>query len=150
MGGSELAVIGQLAGLFAVAFGAATLLPFQSEVLFVGLQLAGSVPLGAIIAVASIGNTLGAVVNYVMGRGIERFRTRRWFPVNAAQLARAQRWYARWGVWTLLLSWAPLGDAFTVVAGIMRTPVWVFLVLVTLAKTGRYAVLGWITAQAMG
>ncbi|MGM0660805.1 MAG: YqaA family protein [Pseudomonadota bacterium] len=150
MGGSELAVIGQLAGLFAVAFGAATLLPFQSEVLFVGLQLAGSIPLGAIIAVASIGNTLGAVVNYVMGRGIERFRTRRWFPVNAAQLARAQRWYARWGVWTLLLSWAPLGDAFTVVAGIMRTPVWVFLVLVTLAKTGRYAVLGWITAQAMG
>jgi membrane protein YqaA with SNARE-associated domain len=150
MGGPDLAVIGQLAGLFAAAFGAATILPFQSEVVFVGLQVAGAIPLPTIIVVASIGNTLGAVVNYVMGRGIERFRTRRWFPVNAAQLARAQRWYARWGVWTLLLSWAPLGDAFTVVAGVMRTPVWVFLALVTIAKTGRYAVLGWITAQATG
>lgn len=150
MGVPDAGAIGQLAGLFAAAFGAATLLPFQSEVVFVGLQLSGSLPLLTIIAVASLGNTLGAVVNYVMGRGIERFRTRRWFPVNAAQLARAQRWYARWGVWTLLLSWAPLGDAFTVVAGIMRTPVWVFLVLVTLAKTGRYAALGWLTAQATG
>jgi membrane protein YqaA with SNARE-associated domain len=150
MGGLDPGAIGQLAGLFAAAFGAATILPFQSEVVFVGLQLAGSIPLLTIIAVASVGNTLGAVVNYVMGRGIERFRTRRWFPVNAAQLARAQRWYARWGVWTLLISWAPLGDAFTVVAGIMRTPLWVFLVLVTLAKTGRYTALGWLTAQAGG
>ena len=94
-----------------------------------------------LILVASIGNTLGAVVNYAMGRGIERFRHRRWFPANAAQIARAQGWYARWGVWTLLLSWAPLGDAFTVIAGVMRTPVWLFVVLVTIAKVGRYLVL---------
>jgi len=147
---SDAGVLGQLAGLFAAAFGAATILPFQSEVVFVGLQIAGTVPLIALIVVASIGNTLGAVVNYVMGRGIERFRTRRWFPVNAAQLARAQRWYAKYGVWTLLLSWAPLGDPITVVAGVMRTPVWMFLALVTLAKTGRFAVLGWLTAQATG
>ena len=65
-------------------------------------------------------------------------------------MARAERWYARWGVWTLLLSWAPLGDAFTVIAGVLRTPVWLFLLLVTIAKTGRYIVLAWITAQAMG
>ena len=150
MGLQDAGVIGQLAGLFTAAFGAATILPFQSEVIFVGLQLGGSLPLVTLIAVASFGNTLGAVVNYVMGRGVERFRTSRWFPVNTGQLARAQRWYARWGVWTLLLSWAPLGDAFTVVAGIMRTPVWIFLTLVTLAKTGRYVVLGWLTAQAGG
>ena len=146
----DFALTGQLAGLFAAAFGAATILPFQSEVVFVALQVAGAVPVAWLVAVASVGNTLGAVVNYVMGRGIERFRTRRWFPVNAAQLARAQRWYARWGVWTLLLSWAPFGDAFTVIAGVMRTHWIVFLVLVTLAKTGRYAVLAWLTTQAGG
>ena len=140
----------QLAGLFAAAFGAATILPFQSEVVFVGMQVAGTLSVGALILVASIGNTLGAVVNYIMGRGIEHFRHRRWFPANAAQMARAERWYARWGVWTLLLSWAPLGDAFTVIAGVLRTPVWLFLLLVTIAKTGRYIVLAWITAQAMG
>ncbi|WGW04947.1 YqaA family protein [Tropicibacter oceani] len=139
-----------LGGLFLAAFGAATLLPFQSEFVFVALQLSGKVPLGAILVAASIGNTLGSVVNYVLGRGIERFRHRRWFPVTQAQLARAQRWYARWGVWTLLLSWAPLGDAVTVIAGIMRTRWWVFLGLVALAKTGRYAVLAWITAAAQG
>ncbi|HSG56193.1 YqaA family protein [Roseovarius sp.] len=143
-------VLLQLAGLFAAAFGAATILPFQSEVVFVGLQLAGTATLTWLILVASIGNTLGAVVNYAMGRGIERFRHRRWFPANAAQIARAQGWYARWGVWTLLLSWAPLGDAFTVIAGVMRTPVWLFVVLVTIAKTGRYIVLAWITTQAAG
>jgi len=143
-------VFAQLAGLFLAAFGAATILPFQSEVVFVGLQLAGTVSLKWLIVVASIGNTLGAVVNYVMGRGIERFRHRRWFPANDAQMARAQGWYARWGVWTLLLSWAPLGDAFTVIAGVMRTPIWLFVLLVTLAKTGRYVVLAWITAQATG
>ena len=140
----------QLGGLFLAAFGAATILPFQSEVVFVGLQLAGTASVLWLVVVASVGNTLGAVVNYVMGRGIERFRTRRWFPVNAAQLARAQRWYARWGVWTLLLSWAPFGDAFTVVAGIMRTHWLVFLVLVTIAKTGRYIVLAWATVAASG
>ena len=143
-------VLLQLGGLFLAAFGAATILPFQSEVVFVGLQLAGTASVLWLVVVASVGNTLGAVVNYVMGRGIERFRHRRWFPVNAAQLAWAQRWYARWGVWTLLMSWAPLGDAFTVIAGVMRTPAWLFLVLVTIAKTGRYIVLAWLTVQAGG
>ena len=147
---AEAGILAQLAGLFLAAFGAATLLPFQSEFVFVALQLAGTASLTWLIVVASIGNTLGAVVNYIMGRGIEQFRSRRWFPVNAAQLARARRWYARWGVWTLLMSWAPLGDAFTVVAGIMRTPAWLFLLLVTIAKTGRYIVLAWVTAQATG
>ena len=130
-----------LLGLFAAAFGAATLLPFQSEIVFAAMQAAGTAPVWALLLVASVGNTLGSVVNYVMGRGIERFRHRRWFPVTETQLDRAQAWYARWGVWSLLLSWAPFGDAITVVAGVLRTRWWVFLSLVALAKTGRYAVL---------
>ena len=140
------AEISALAGLFAVAFGAATVLPFQSEILFVALQASGMSAPWLLVLVASLGNTLGAVVNYVLGRWIEHFRHRRWFPVREVDLARAQRWYARWGVWTLLLSWAPFGDAFTVVAGIMRTPPWIFLILVGAAKTGRYAALAWATA----
>ena len=139
-----------LGGLFLAAFGAATILPFQSEIVFVGLQLAESVGVVALVVVASIGNTLGAVVNYVMGRGAERLKGSRWFPTGERQLARAQGWYARWGVWTLLLSWAPFGDAFTVIAGIMRTRFWLFLLLVTIAKTGRYIALAWITARAAG
>ena len=141
---SETAALG---GLFLAAFGAATILPFQSEVVFVGLQLSNAAPLPLIILVASVGNTLGAVVNYVLGLWLEHFRHRRWFPVSEKQLEKAQRVYARWGIWTLLLSWAPFGDGVTVIAGMLRTRFLLFLALVTVAKTGRYAVLAWGTAQ---
>ena len=137
-----------LAGLFVAAFGAATVLPFQSEIVFAGLQLRGETAVVWLIVVASLGNVLGAVVNYVLGAGAERFRGTRWFPAEDRRFARTQRWYGRWGKWTLLLSWAPFGDAFTVIAGLMRTPLWQFLALVTLAKTGRYTVLAWATASA--
>lgn len=150
MNAADPGVIGELALIFAAAFGAATILPFQSEIVFVGLQLGGTVSVLVLVIVASVGNILGAAVNYILGLWIEHFRHRRWFPFNAAQLARAQTWYARWGVWTLLLSWAPLGDAFTVIAGVLRAPPWLFLLLVTIAKTGRYIVLAWLTAQTTG
>ena len=74
-----------------------------------------------------------------LGRWAVRFADRRWFPVSKAALERASRRYARWGRWSLLLSWAPIvGDPLTAVAGILREPVWSFLLLVTLAKGGRY------------
>jgi len=130
-----------LAVLFAAAFGAATILPFQSEIVFAALQAEGAIPLWLVVVVASVGNTLGSVVNYALGLWAEGFRDRRWFPASPARLDRAQRWYARWGVWSLLLSWAPFADALTVAAGVMRTPWWLFLALVSVAKTGRYLIL---------
>jgi membrane protein YqaA with SNARE-associated domain len=139
-----------LGGLFLAAFGAATILPFQSEIVFAALQLGEAAPVWMIVAVASVGNTLGSAVNYLLGLGLERFRDARWFPATERQLEQAQRWYARWGVWSLLLSWAPFADALTVAAGVMRTPFPLFLALVALAKTGRYVALAWVTAQAMG
>ena len=139
-----------LATMFATAFGAATVLPFQSEIVFAALQLQAEISLAVLVAVASVGNTLGSVVNYAMGWGVERLRDRRWFPVTERQLNRAQAWYARWGVWSLLLSWAPLGDAITVAAGVMRTRFAVFLALVAIAKTGRYVALAWLTDRTLG
>ncbi len=139
-----------LLAMCATAFAAATILPFQSEIVFVGLQLRDDVALAALIVVASVGNTLGSVTSYVIGRVSERYRDRRWFPATRAQLERAQRWYLRYGLWTLLLSWAPFGDAITVIAGVLRTPFWIFLVLVALAKTGRYVVLAAATAGLIG
>jgi membrane protein YqaA with SNARE-associated domain len=139
-----------LSGLFAIAFLAATILPAQSEAALVGLQLAGY-PVVLLVVVASIGNTLGAAVNWALGRGVEQFRDRRWFPVSPAALDRATGWYRKWGRWSLLLSWAPIGgDALTVAAGVLREPFWSFLVLVAIAKTGRYVVLAAATAGLSG
>ncbi len=134
-------------GLFVAAFLAATLLPAQSEALLVALVAAGDISALLLVAVASLGNIAGSLVNYVLGRGIERFQGRRWFPVSGAALARAQGWYARGGRWVLLLSWLPVvGDPLTLVAGVMRERLWVFLLLVGLGKAGRYAVLAWLSA----
>jgi len=129
-------------GLFFAAFGAATLLPLQSEAVLVGLLLSGHYSLWLLLAIATFGNVLGSVVNWLLGRSVEHFKDRRWFPVSAAQLEKAGAHYQRWGHWTLLLSWVPvIGDPLTLVAGVMREPLWRFLLLVTLAKALRYGVL---------
>lgn len=134
----DLAVYG---GLFLAAFTAATLLPVQSELLVVSLLLTDH-PLWLVLTVASVGNVLGSVVNWFLGRGIERLHTRRWFPVSPTALARAEGWYRHYGRWSLLLAWAPIiGDPLTIVAGVLRESFWVFLLLVSVAKTGRYLVL---------
>ncbi len=134
-----------LVGLFVVAFGAASLLPAQSEPVFLATLLADIHPAWLVVLVASVGNTLGSCLNWLIGRGVERFRDRPWFPLPTALLARATGWYRRWGRWSLLLSWAPfVGDPLTVVAGVLREPFWSFLLLVALAKTGRYAALALI------
>jgi membrane protein YqaA with SNARE-associated domain len=133
------------ASLFFSALLAATVLPMQSEAVFVGYLLAGSGQPWILLFIASVGNTLGSVINWLLGRGVERFRDRRWFPVRPSTLAKAQQWYSRWGRWSLLLSWAPIiGDPITVAAGVMRERFLRFLALVALAKTARYLVLMWL------
>jgi protein-S-isoprenylcysteine O-methyltransferase Ste14 len=78
------------------------------------------------VLVASVGNVAGSVINWALGRGIEHFRERRWFPIKPAALARAERWYARYGRWSLLLSWAPvIGDPLTMIAGAAARAAWV-------------------------
>ena len=136
------------ASLFGVAFIAATVFPLQSEAALIALLLNGQQPVWALIAVASVGNVLGSVVNWVLGRGIERFRDRRWFPASPAALERAQRAYQKWGKWSLLLSWAPfIGDPLTVMAGVLREPLPMFVLLVTMAKVGRYVTLAWLVLR---
>jgi membrane protein YqaA with SNARE-associated domain len=125
-----------------VSFIAATILPAQSELVLVGLLMLGKYPVWSLIAVASLGNILGSCVNWWLGRAIERFRDRKWFPVSQPSLDKAQAWYHRYGRWSLLLSWLPIvGDPLTVVAGLLREPFWSFVMLVSIAKIARYVLL---------
>jgi membrane protein YqaA with SNARE-associated domain len=130
-------------GLFFTAFLAATLLPAYSEVAFAVMLLDGYDPF-ALWAWASAGNTLGSAVNWALARFFLRFQDRPWFPFKEKSLGRAQAWFQRYGVWSLLMAWAPIGgDALTFVAGLMRVRFWQFLLLVAIGKSTRYAVLLW-------
>ncbi|ANM05504.1 SNARE associated domain-containing protein [Rhizobium phaseoli] len=107
-------------GLFASALGAATIMPMQSEAVLVGLVVSEKFSTFWLILVASLGNVLGAFANWLLGRGIERFRDPPWFPIKPAALERAQAWYQRFGKWSLLGSWLPVvGDPITLVAGVL-------------------------------
>lgn len=127
--------------LFAASLLAATILPAQSEAVLAGLVLAGNHSLVVLVAVATLGNVLGACINWLLGRYLEHFKNKRWFPVKEAALDKAARTYQRYGVWSLLLSWVPIiGDPLTVIAGLLRTPFPLFLLLVTIGKLARYVV----------
>lgn len=136
----------ELGGLFLAAFAAATLIPAQSEAVLVALILSANQPVWLLLLVATVGNVLGSAVNWAMGRFLIRFAGRRWFPASVTQIDKATGWYARWGLWSLLASWVPvIGDPLTLVAGVLREPFGRFLLIVALAKGGRYLALAWIT-----
>jgi membrane protein YqaA with SNARE-associated domain len=137
-----------LAGLFLVALLAASPVPLQSELVFLAMQATGRFDIWAMVLVASIGNTLGSFITYAVGRGIGGLSAGR-LAISPASRARAEGWFARWGVWVLLLSWAPGGDMICAVAGMLRTPLWKFGLLVALAKTGRYLALAGVTGLVL-
>jgi membrane protein YqaA with SNARE-associated domain len=138
-----------LIGLFLAALLAATPVPFNSEVPFIAMQAAGW-PAMTLVLVASVGNILGSCVTYGLGRGLGGYRDHPRFPIRPVQMAKAEAWFRRWGLWSLLLAWAPGGDVLVAVAGLLRVPVPIFLILVTIAKTARYAALAWLGVAAFG
>lgn len=134
-----------LAGMAGAAFVAATLLPAQSEAVFLGLLAARTVDPLALFLVASLANTAGSVVNWWLGRliarhGVEKL-PRRLRP-DPRRLAQAQGWFARFGWPSLLFAWLPIGgDPLTFVAGTLNYPLGRFILLVFIGKSARYALL---------
>jgi membrane protein YqaA with SNARE-associated domain len=127
--------------LFLSAFGAATILPFYSEIAFIGMLQQEYTPFWVWLTATS-GNTLGAAVNWFLGRYLTHFEERRWFPFKAKSLHRSQAWFQKYGVWSLLLAWLPIGgDALTFIAGVMRVRFDLFLLLTAIGKGARYGVL---------
>ena len=125
--------------LFLSAFGAATLLPLQSEAVLLGLLVQDKYAVFGLILTASVGNILGSCVNWYLGLRIERFKDRKWFPVSEKNMLKAEKIYQKYGFWSLLLSWVPvIGDPITLIAGLLKDGFWRFLLMVSVAKTGRY------------
>ena len=127
--------------LFFNAFIASTILPAASEVALWAIVADNSALLWPGITAASLGNTLGAVVNWLLGRYLSNFTSRKWYPLSPERQARASAWFRRFGLWSLLFSWLPVvGDPLTVAAGVLRVSFIPFLILIALGKTGRYLI----------
>ncbi len=132
--------------MFLSAFLAATVLPLSSEVVL-GLLLAGGFPPLPVLGVATAGNVLGSLVNYWIGLAGSGWLTGKIGRVSEESLLNARNRFQSWGKAGLLLAWVPvIGDPLTVVAGMLRVNIWIFLFLVTIGKFGRYLTLAgyWI------
>ncbi|MBF0589179.1 MAG: DedA family protein [Magnetococcales bacterium] len=125
--------------LLATAFLAATILPLSSEALLGAMLLSSEYALWGLWLAATVGNVAGSLFNGWLGRYCLHWQHKRWFPFKEEGLERARARFQRYGIWSLLLAWVPvIGDPITFVAGLMRTPWGLFVLLVTLGKGGRY------------
>ena len=127
--------------LFFSALISSTLLPGGSEALLLyRLNEGGSASL--LVLIATLGNVLGSLITYAMGRLGNSAVHQRWLRISEAQTERAERCFARYGRPALLLAWLPIvGDPICLAAGLLRCHLVVFLLLVTAGKLARYTLL---------
>ncbi len=136
--------------LFCLSFLASTLLPLGSEWLLIMMLASGYEPLSA-VAVATLGNYLGAVATYLIGLWGGKWLIERVLRVSPEQQQRAQDQYSRYGAYSLLFSWLPvIGDPLCLAGGILRINFGLFSLLVASGKLARYAVVALITLKNAG
>ena len=125
--------------LLIISFLAATILPFSSEVVLTTMYLSNSFETYLLLIFASIGNILGSITNWCLGKKITIFQDRKWFPVSPYRLNRSQKYFQKYGLWSLLLAWVPIiGDPLTLLAGVLKVRFGVFFLLVSFSKISRY------------
>ena len=128
--------------LFIISFLAATILPFSSELTLAGLVATSNYDNLLLLIVASLGNVLGSVVNWILGFYSRKLTTKKWFPFKDEQIEKSSKWFNKFGRWSLLFAWVPIiGDPLTLVAGLLRVKFVEFLILVTIGKVSRYLII---------
>ncbi len=129
-------------GMFVAAFLAASIFPFSSEAVMVGLQLAGLEPLGLLLW-GTAGNVGGSMFNYSIGRLGRMEWIEKYLHVKREKVERAQRWMERKGAWVggLLCVMPVIGDAISIALGFMRANWLICLLSITVGKFARYAIL---------
>lgn len=134
--------------LFISSFLSSTILPGHSEITLTTLILLEKYSQFLLIFFASFGNILGSVINWYLGFYITKFVNRSWFPFKKKQLDKASLWYLKYGKWSLFFSWVPIiGDPLTIVAGIFRVPLVIFITIVSISKVLRYIFVGYIALK---
>jgi membrane protein YqaA with SNARE-associated domain len=124
--------------MFLAAFLAGSVFPFSSEAVILALMATGLDPWQLMIY-GTIGNVLGSVVNYAIGRMGKMEWIERYLKVKREKLEHAQRWVAKYGAWMGLLAWIPLlGSAITVALGLMRSNIPLTFTAISIGKIARY------------
>ena len=127
--------------LFFISFLSATILPLSSELTLAGLITTSNYDNVLLLIVASFGNVLGSVVNWVLGFYSRNLTIKKWFPFKETQIERSSKWFNKFGKWSLLFAWVPiLGDPLTLVAGLLRVRFLDFIILVAIGKASRYLI----------
>jgi len=138
-----------LPALFLLSFLASTVLPLGSEWLVVTL-IVKDFPPEYVVAVATLGNYLGACTTYFIGLWGTVFIVEKLLHIDECAMARARILYQRYGSWSLLFSWLPvIGDPLCLVGGVLRIEFIRFSLLVFTGKLARYSVVAALTASAM-
>ena len=128
--------------LFIISFLAATILPFSSELTLAGLIATSSYNNLSLLIVASLGNVLGSVVNWILGFYSRNLSKKKWFPFKDEQIEKSSKWFNKFGRWSLLFVWVPIiGDPLTLAAGLLRVKFIEFLILVSIGKISRYLII---------
>jgi membrane protein YqaA with SNARE-associated domain len=127
-----------LSSVFVISLVSATLLPIGSEPAVFAVVAANADLFWPVMVVATLGNTLGGVIDYWMGYGAKQAfakeRESRWF-----------RWLERYGAKTMLLAWLPgVGDPICVLGGWLRLPFWPCVGYMALGKFLRYFTMTWL------
>jgi len=145
----DLLTAGGYPSLFLLSFLASTLLPLGSEWLLAAMLLQRHDPLTAVL-VATTGNYLGACTSYWIGIFGGSLLAEKVLRIDASARARAERFFGRYGSWSLLLSWLPVvGDPLCLAGGLLRIPYLRFSLLVATGKLARYATVAWLTLKGM-
>lgn len=128
-------------GMFISAFLAGSIFPLSSEVVMLALFAAGLDP-WALVVYATIGNTLGSMLNYCVGMLGRMDWIEKYLHVKKSELDRASRFMKGRGAWMGFFAFLPvIGEGITIVLGLMRANVTLTVVSVTIGKFARYALL---------
>ena len=120
----------------------ATIIPFGSEAYFITLLSLEKYNHFILFIVASVGNVLGSLFNWICGFYINFFIKKSWNPLNNKIIDRVNKLFTRYGKWSLLISWFSLvGAPITFAAGTLTFPIIPFFVLVSIGKVGRYLII---------
>jgi membrane protein YqaA with SNARE-associated domain len=125
--------------LFTSSFASSTILPGHSEITLTALITQKKYEIFYLVFFASLGNISGSVLNWYLGLYFLKFKNKKWFPFKENHINKVSKSFLKYGKWSLLLSWVPfIGDALTLVAGMFRVPLHQFIIIVSVAKIGRY------------